>query len=65
MQVIVPYRGEEKAINHLKVLGTVGQIVPIPFDLRDYSSILRAVAVSDIVVNLIGIKKISIFLYCL
>lgn len=54
VQVIVPYRGEEKHINHLKVMGDVGQIVPVKFAIRDVGSVERIVAKSNVVINLIG-----------
>lgn len=40
---------------HVKPLGTVGQIVPIQANIRNKPSIERAVAGSDIVINLVGI----------
>mmetsp|Transcript_2268 Transcript_2268/g.3003 ORF Transcript_2268/g.3003 Transcript_2268/m.3003 type:complete len:384 (-) Transcript_2268:48-1199(-) len=53
-QVVVPFRGEEKSYNHLKVTGDVGQIIPIPFSIRDQNMIDRAMSHSNMVVNLIG-----------
>jgi len=53
-QVVVPYRAEEKAINHLKPMGDVGQIIPLPFSISDKASVERAVEHSTLVVNLIG-----------
>lgn len=38
-----------------KMLGGVGQIVPIQANLRDAASVRRAVAGADIVINLVGI----------
>jgi len=54
VQVVIPFRGEEKACGHLKVTGEVGQIVPVRFDIRDKESVKRAVSRSSIVVNLLG-----------
>jgi len=53
-QVVVPFRGEEKNFNHLRVTGDVGQIIPIPFSIRDQNMIDRAMSHSNMVVNLIG-----------
>eukprot|EP01089_Gocevia_fonbrunei_P020065 TRINITY_DN7331_c0_g1_i1.p1 TRINITY_DN7331_c0_g1~~TRINITY_DN7331_c0_g1_i1.p1 ORF type:complete len:365 (+),score=68.87 TRINITY_DN7331_c0_g1_i1:85-1179(+) len=53
-QVILPYRGEESAINHLKVSGDLGQIVPVWYNPRDKATIQRAVEHSNVVINLIG-----------
>jgi NADH dehydrogenase (ubiquinone) 1 alpha subcomplex subunit 9 len=52
--VIVPYRGEEKAFRHLKVMGDLGQIVPQVIDIRDEQSMRAAVRRSNVVVNLLG-----------
>jgi len=46
-QVVIPYRGEEKEFNHLKPESEVGQLVPIPWSLRNYTSIQDAVSKSD------------------
>lgn len=55
-QVVIPYRGEESSYNHLKVMGDLGQIVPMQWDIRDPDSIYEAVRHSDVVVNLTGSK---------
>ena len=44
---------------HVRMLGTVGQIVPIQANIRNMASIERAVAGSDIVINLVGIGASS------
>lgn len=53
-QVIVPYRGDELASRHLKLMGDLGQIVPRPFELRDEQSIHDSVQNSNVVINLMG-----------
>jgi NADH dehydrogenase (ubiquinone) 1 alpha subcomplex subunit 9 len=53
-QVVVPYRGEESAFRHLKVMGDLGQIAPVWFDLRDKDTVRRAVQHSNVVINLLG-----------
>ncbi|KAL6076928.1 RmlD substrate binding domain [Balamuthia mandrillaris] len=53
-QVVIPYRGEEKAYRHLKTMGDLGQIVPIWYAIRDYESVKRAMQHSNVVINLVG-----------
>eukprot|EP00475_Leptophrys_vorax_P005578 TRINITY_DN13367_c0_g1_i1.p1 TRINITY_DN13367_c0_g1~~TRINITY_DN13367_c0_g1_i1.p1 ORF type:complete len:371 (-),score=-0.16 TRINITY_DN13367_c0_g1_i1:208-1320(-) len=53
-QVIVPYRCLEDEHRHLKLLGDLGQVVPVPFDVRSEGSIADAMAKSNVVVNLLG-----------
>lgn len=42
-QVIVPYRGDGMNVRHLKLAGDLGQVVPVPVDLADEESVMRAV----------------------
>lgn len=53
-QVIVPYRAEEGRVKDLKLMGDLGQIVPMEFDLRNYDQLVECVRHSDLVVNLMG-----------
>ena len=53
-QVIVPYRGDPMDVRDLKVSGDLGQVMFVPFYLRDEESLFRAVKYSNVVVNLIG-----------
>ena len=53
-QIVIPYRGEESTYTHLKVMGDVGQIVALPYSIRDDATIAKAVSKSNIVVNLLG-----------
>jgi len=53
-QVVIPFRGEERSYNHLKVMGDLGQIVPVRWDCRDKDSIRRAVEHSNVVINCVG-----------
>lgn len=55
-QVVIPFRGDEYVYNHLKVMGDLGQIIPIPWDIRDPDTIYEAVKHSDAVVNLTSAK---------
>jgi NADH dehydrogenase (ubiquinone) 1 alpha subcomplex subunit 9 len=53
-QVVVPFRGEDDEKRHLKLMGDLGQVVPLRFDLRDPASLVECVRHSDTVYNLIG-----------
>ncbi|KAI4364106.1 hypothetical protein MLD38_020241 [Melastoma candidum] len=53
-QVLVPFRGSEDSNRHLKLMGDLGQIVPMKFDPRDESSIKAVMAKANVVINLIG-----------
>lgn len=53
-QVMCPYRGDAKKIRDLKVMGDLGQIVPIPFSFYDEDSIRRAVHTSHVVINCVN-----------
>ncbi|KAJ3537323.1 hypothetical protein NM688_g6708 [Phlebia brevispora] len=52
-QVIVPYRDEDTK-RHLKVMGDLGQIVPMEWDLRRPDQIEECIRHSDTVYNLVG-----------
>merc|ERR1711991_405744 len=54
-QVLVPYRGDEHDWRHLKLMGDLGQIVPVPFDPRSPESIREVLVDADFVVNLMGV----------
>ncbi|XP_067932549.1 NADH dehydrogenase [ubiquinone] 1 alpha subcomplex subunit 9, mitochondrial-like [Watersipora subatra] len=53
-QVVIPYRGPEYDVDHLKLCGDLGQILYTPFNLKDEDSIRAAVKHSNVVINLIG-----------
>ena len=53
-RVVVPYRGDDMQWRHLKVMGDLGAVAPIPFSPRDEASIARAIEGSDVVINLCG-----------
>eukprot|EP00184_Porphyridium_aerugineum_P007836 CAMPEP_0184692870 /NCGR_PEP_ID=MMETSP0313-20130426/1203_1 /TAXON_ID=2792 /ORGANISM="Porphyridium aerugineum, Strain SAG 1380-2" /LENGTH=356 /DNA_ID=CAMNT_0027150767 /DNA_START=99 /DNA_END=1169 /DNA_ORIENTATION=- len=53
-QVITPWRGDGLNTRHLKLMGDLGQIVPMEFSLMEEESIRNAVKYSDVVVNMIG-----------
>lgn len=52
-QVIVPYRDEDTK-RHLKVMGDLGQVVPMEWDLRRPDQIAECLRHSDTVFNLVG-----------
>ena len=54
VQCVIPWRGDDMEWRHLKVLGDIGVVAPVPFSPRDDDSIKRAVEGSDIVINLMG-----------
>lgn len=53
-QVIIPYRGDGMNIRHLKMAGDLGQIVPVPYQISDETSIRKSLQRSNVVINLIG-----------
>nr|POE59412.1 nadh dehydrogenase [ubiquinone] 1 alpha subcomplex subunit 9, mitochondrial [Quercus suber] len=53
-QVLVPFRGSEDNPRHLKLMGDLGQIVPMKYDPRDENSIKAVMAKANVVLNLIG-----------
>nr|XP_018265705.1 NADH dehydrogenase (ubiquinone) 1 alpha subcomplex 9 [Kwoniella dejecticola CBS 10117]OBR87863.1 NADH dehydrogenase (ubiquinone) 1 alpha subcomplex 9 [Kwoniella dejecticola CBS 10117] len=52
-QVIVPYRDEDEK-RPLKIMGDLGQIVPMEWDARNPDQIAECVKRSDVVYNLVG-----------
>ncbi|KAK3193310.1 hypothetical protein Dsin_024620 [Dipteronia sinensis] len=53
-QVLVPFRGSEDSPRHLKLMGDLGQIVPMKYNPRDENTIKAAMAKANVVINLIG-----------
>merc|ERR1712216_117886 len=53
-QVVVPYRSDEHDTRHLKVMGDYGQIVMVPFHLKDTASLANATQHSNVCINLMG-----------
>ena len=45
-QVVVAYRGEETAQRHLKVMGDLGQIIPLQCDVNDPNSIEVSITIN-------------------
>lgn len=52
--VTAAYRGDELNSRHLRPMGDLGQVLPVPWDLRDVASARDAMAGVDVVVNLMG-----------
>jgi len=52
-QVVIPYRDEDEK-RHLRVMGDLGQIVPLEWDMRNDTQIEECVRSSDIVYSLVG-----------
>lgn len=53
-QCVLPYRGDGMNVRHLKLMGDLGQMVPLPYDLSSPDTIKRVVDRSNVVINLIG-----------
>lgn len=54
VQCVVPFRGDDMEWRHLKVMGDLGIVAPMPFSPNNIDTVRRAIEGSDIVVNLIG-----------
>ncbi|GAV59978.1 Epimerase domain-containing protein [Cephalotus follicularis] len=53
-QVLVPFRGCEDSTRHLKLMGDLGQVVPMKYNPRDEDSAKAVMAKANVVINLIG-----------
>ena len=53
-RVVVPFRGDEKDVRHLKVMGDLGVVNFVETSIRSLEQIEAAVADADVVVNLLG-----------
>jgi len=53
-QVVVPYRGDGTEVRRTKMMGDLGQIIPLPFHIRDERTVRRAIEGSNVVINLLG-----------
>ena len=51
---ILPHRGDEVDVRHLKLAGDLGAIYPIESSIRSVADIEAAVADSNVVINLVG-----------
>ncbi|KAF5726987.1 hypothetical protein HS088_TW22G00673 [Tripterygium wilfordii] len=55
-QVLVPFQGSEDSPCHLKLMGDLGQIVPMKYNPRDEETIKAAMAKANVVISLIASK---------
>ncbi|KAJ3298953.1 hypothetical protein HDU79_003279 [Rhizoclosmatium sp. JEL0117] len=53
-QVVTPYRGTDDEKRHLKLMGDLGQIVQLRFDVRNDEQLTSCIKHSDTIINLIG-----------
>ncbi|GCC24507.1 hypothetical protein chiPu_0002908 [Chiloscyllium punctatum] len=53
-QVVIPHRCDPYDVNHLRVMGDLGQMTFLDWNPRDIDSTRRAVEHSNVVVNLVG-----------
>lgn len=53
-QVTAAYRGDELNARHLRLMGDLGQVVPVAMEARDEESVRRVIGDSNVVVNLMG-----------
>ncbi|KAI9342904.1 hypothetical protein BDR26DRAFT_858965 [Obelidium mucronatum] len=53
-QVVTPYRGTDDERRHLKLMGDLGQIVQLRFDVRNDEQLVACMKHSDTVFNCIG-----------
>ncbi|CAH8514821.1 unnamed protein product [Heterobilharzia americana] len=53
-QIIIPYRSDFYLVRDIKVIGDLGQILYMPFNLDDDECLRKSMKYSDIVINLIG-----------
>ena len=58
-QVVVPYRGDGMEVRDLKLMGDLGQIVPLPYQIRDKRSVERVLKDSNVVINAISRRRES------
>ncbi|KAJ8867340.1 hypothetical protein PR048_031141, partial [Dryococelus australis] len=53
-QLIIPYRGDHYDVLRLKMVGDLGQVLFLPFNLCDEVSIRKALKYSNVAINLVG-----------
>jgi uncharacterized protein YbjT (DUF2867 family) len=56
-QVVVPYRGDGREMARHKMMGDLGQIVPLPYQIRDKRSVERVIKGSNVVINCISARR--------
>eukprot|EP01083_Nonionella_stella_P299352 1016372_1 len=58
-QVILPYRGDGTEVKDHRLMGDLGQIVPLPYQIRDKRSVERVIQDSNVVINAISRRRES------
>nr|XP_055048382.1 NADH dehydrogenase [ubiquinone] 1 alpha subcomplex subunit 9, mitochondrial [Misgurnus anguillicaudatus] len=53
-QIVIPHRCDQYDLMYLRPMGDLGQIIFMEWDARDKESIKRAIAHSNVVINLVG-----------
>ena len=53
-QLVLPYRGDFYDVQHLKLVGDLGQVLYTPYYLKDEASLRKAMKHSNLVINLVG-----------
>ncbi|KAL4432884.1 hypothetical protein ABPG77_008210 [Micractinium sp. CCAP 211/92] len=54
-QLVLPYRCDDTDVQHLRVMGDLGQVVMLPdFSIRDDDAVRRALSRSNVVINCVG-----------
>ena len=57
-QLVLPYRCDDVDMQHLRTMGDLGMVVPLKdFDFNSEEAICKAVARSNVVINLIGAQQ--------
>ena len=56
-QMVLPYRGDELYMRHLKPMADLGAISFVKYSIRRLEDVEKVVAGSDVVINLIGLKS--------
>lgn len=52
--MILPYRGDHYDVLRLRLTGDLGQVLFMPYDIRDETSLRKAMKYSNVVINLVG-----------
>ncbi|RKO96457.1 NAD(P)-binding protein, partial [Caulochytrium protostelioides] len=52
--LVVPFRASDEDKRHLKVMGDLGQVIPMRWHIEDEKSIAECVRHADVVYNLVG-----------
>lgn len=53
-ECVVPYRGDGMNTRHLKPMGDLGKVTPLPVDFSDIDTLRKTVIRSNVIINCIG-----------